>query len=336
MLLVVLFHSCGLYFYINMPLLPQTITTSLVWKVFAQWLNTFHVHTFTFVSGYVFYYLRYETHRYGDFKHVMGRKFNRLIVPYAFVLLVWVIPTYLAIVPFNFHDLLHRYILGEAPDQLWFLLMLFWVFSLGYGLTCLVAVDRITKKQVLVMVGGCYCISMLNTLLSLAGMPYWLQLLAAPKFLFFFVVGMVVRRFDWRILSKPGILLLLFALNIILFVLYNHLASNPGNERRLSMLLLPFVNLSGILFMFFLIQSSFCKIRAARSYQYVALFEKNSFGIYLFHQQLIFIIAWYLNKPSIPPSLTVAGCFVFSLVVSYGIVSTLNRLPLTRRLICAQ
>lgn len=64
-----------------------------------------------------------------------------------------------------------------------------------------------------------------------------------------------------------------------------------------------------------------------------SLFERHSFGVYLFHQQVDWILLSLINVPGVPPAAIVAALFVVSLTVSLGISVVLKRLKVTARLL---
>lgn len=90
MLIVVAYHSIlawsGSWF------TAISVERSEILAGIASWLNSFHIYGFTLVSGYLFYYLRYEKGKYGQFIPFLKQKAKRLLVPYVFVVAVWVIP----------------------------------------------------------------------------------------------------------------------------------------------------------------------------------------------------------------------------------------------------
>ena len=64
-----------------------------------------------------------------------------------------------------------------------------------------------------------------------------------------------------------------------------------------------------------------------------SLFERHSFGVYLFHQQVDWILLSLINVPGVPPAAIVAALFVVSLTVSLGISVVLKRLKVTAKLL---
>ena len=106
------------------------VVDSLKWL--SGWLNSFHIYAFTLVSGYLYFYLRYEKGKYQEPKGFLENKIKRPIVPYIFVCIIWVVPVTCLFFDYTAGDIFKKYILATAPSQLWFLWMLFDVFLIVY------------------------------------------------------------------------------------------------------------------------------------------------------------------------------------------------------------
>ena len=65
MLLVVFYHS--ILYWNGQWFIGKPEFASPLFSIIAQWLNTFHIYAFTLVSGYLFYYLKFEKGKYGNF-----------------------------------------------------------------------------------------------------------------------------------------------------------------------------------------------------------------------------------------------------------------------------
>ena len=98
----------------------------------SNWVGTFHTQTFTFASGYLFYMLRYEKGRYRNPGKDITRRVKQLCIPYITAALLWVIPSHWLVFGFKNDELIPFLLLGKAPGQLWFLIMLFGVFLIFY------------------------------------------------------------------------------------------------------------------------------------------------------------------------------------------------------------
>ena len=133
MIIIVLYHSLlfmnGQWF-TAVSIVPQEVPSYI-----CKWLNSFPIYSFVFISGYIFYYQKYEKGKYTKYLPFIINKSKRLLVPFVFVCLVWAIPLYIAFYGWNFNIFVHNYMLMENPAQLWFLLMLFLVFAMFWPLS---------------------------------------------------------------------------------------------------------------------------------------------------------------------------------------------------------
>lgn len=102
---------------------------------FSNYIGTFHVYAFIFVSGYLFQFMKNERMGYSKYKPFILNKCKRLIVPYIFVSIVWVIPITMYFYNFTIKQVFINYILCTSPSQLWFLWVLFDIFIMIWPLT---------------------------------------------------------------------------------------------------------------------------------------------------------------------------------------------------------
>ena len=130
MLLVLFGHSLNFWNGKFVPIKPTVSTDALV-KLF-DFIYSFHIYGFTLVSGYLFCYLVKEKQKYVELIPFVVNKIKRLLVPYIFVCIIWVIPITEIFFHYNINVLINKYFLGTSPNQLWFLLMLFWVFIISW------------------------------------------------------------------------------------------------------------------------------------------------------------------------------------------------------------
>lgn len=115
MVLIVLYHSMALW--ITSGWFNQSPKESSIYlNYIARWLNTFHIYTFTLVSGYIFSFLRYEIGRYREFKSFFIGKVRRLLIPYAFASVIWVAPWNYFFFNTDIKDTIRKYVLGVSPS----------------------------------------------------------------------------------------------------------------------------------------------------------------------------------------------------------------------------
>lgn len=105
---------------------------SVVLQYITEWIGYFHIYAFVLVSGYIFAYQKFEQGKYGNFGAFVKRKSMRLLVPYIFVSVIWAAPWHKFYYGSSATEMIKSFILGEAPAQLWFLLMLFWIFVIAF------------------------------------------------------------------------------------------------------------------------------------------------------------------------------------------------------------
>ena len=125
MFLIVLYHS--MIFWNGEWFTANPIRQSKVLSYITLWLGNFHIYAFVLISGYI-YCAKYLTEDNMDFLPFIKKKAKRLLVPYSFTALFWVVPITNLFLHLSQNDIFTRYILAENPSQLWFLIMLFDVF----------------------------------------------------------------------------------------------------------------------------------------------------------------------------------------------------------------
>ena len=91
MIIVVLYHSMLFFGYQWFNIVTPKYDGYFLYNI-ANIFNSFHIQTFTMVSGYLFFYLKSEKNRYNFIKQGIMKKIKRLIVPYIFTSLFWAIP----------------------------------------------------------------------------------------------------------------------------------------------------------------------------------------------------------------------------------------------------
>lgn len=314
MLLVVLYHSCVMWAgggWFDEPAVPCAPLGAL-----ALWLNTFHVPAFVFASGYVHSYLRREAGRYGGVRSVLARKARRLLVPCALVSLLWAAPAYGVV--FGADELVGKFVLMAAPSQLWFLPMLFWCFvaaELAWRFVpgLLRGPDARVGAALAVLAVGSPVAS------RLTGGAF--QLASACQYLVVFWAGWAFRsagtgRF-WAV--GPA---WLFAADVVLFALWRAVSGADGVVASLaSHAALVALRLLGCA----MVLSVAGRLRFPGGRLW-GLLGRDSFGIYLFHQQLVWVALSLLNVPGVPPVLAAGAAFVFSLTASAAMAELLGRL----------
>ncbi|EIF6165040.1 acyltransferase family protein [Clostridium perfringens] len=320
MVLIVLYHSMALWItsgWFNQPPMKSSIYLNYI----ARWLNTFHIYTFTFVSGYIFSFLRYEMERYKEFKSFFIGKIRRLLIPYMFSAVIWVVPWNCYFFNINAKDIIKKYILGLSPSQLWFLLMLFIVFIIAYFLS-----DLIYNRMIYGII-TCLIIYGIG-LIGGTFLENYFQIFTACKYFIFFYIGIQVRHYGIRELNKLPLISWII-LDILLFIIYMMLLNKIGTFFKIITICIEFIlHIVGCLMTFIILNKIASKIEYEKNKLYIFL-KKYNFTIYLFHQQVIYWVITLFNGKVSSLSLVIMN-FVIAMIVSSIIAMLLGKTKITR------
>lgn len=193
MLLIVLYHS--MVFFTGNWFNQEPVYNSKFFDLFSQILNSFHIHTFVLISGYIYAYLRFEKNKYLSFSSLIKSKYKRLIVPYIFISLSWVIPFYFYFFKVGIKEIGIKYFLGISPSQLWFLLMLFNIFIVIFFIGDFIYSSYYKAIILSIIIYG----------IGIVGgkfFPNIYQIMSSSKFLIYFIIGMLIYKSDLYILKK--------------------------------------------------------------------------------------------------------------------------------------
>lgn len=324
MLLVILGHSAAFWngnWFTNNP-----IFHSRGLALFGEWLGSFHIYAFTVVSGYIFAF-KMNKNSYPKYIPFLKNKAKRLLVPYIFVAIVWVIPISVYFFHYDIWTVLKKYVLCISPSQLWFLWMLFDVFMISYPLwRYFCRFDMFSALLPLCL----YVIGLVGSRL----IPNVFCIWTACQYIPFFCIGIQIRlkheKNPESNLNKGK-----SSVSIWLIVYTLLFAVNVIAEKNIAKVILPLLGLVlhiiGALAAFYILQNAANKFDWMTNKMFMAL-SACSMPMYLFHQQIIYVVISILNG-KVNPYLNAAANFVISIVVSLFISQALRRFKLTRFLI---
>ena len=284
MILVVVYHC--LVFWTG-EWFKEPVYSCTFFAYLAQWLNTFHIYVFVFISGYLFYFTRYEQKKYSSSTKYLLSKMKRLIYPYLIMLLLWGIPFFILCTGRK-NEIIEKFFYGKSLAQYWFLLMLFWVYCIFYFIS-----DYVKERWLLGLVVF-YVIYGIATIV-MTKIPNYFQILSALKYLLFFYVGMVYRKNTFDSLCKIPCCVWMLT-SIILFLGWYFLDFiNLFFAKIVRIAIYPFISISGV----FMVIKGICMINVKKLQEnkLYCFLEKYNFAIYLFHQQMVYIsILWFNGK----------------------------------------
>ena len=287
-------------------------------------MNSFHIYGFTFVSGYLFYFLKYEKGKYYHFPSFAVNKAKRLLVPYVFVSIFWIIPFSVYFYHLDAMEIINRYALGTSPSQLWFLLMLFCVFLIFHTLSEFFLKHNISGVIVVIVFYG---IGLVGSMV----LPNIFQIFRACSYISLFWLGFKIRQYGSRWLRRiPAIVWL--AVDVLLFAVTQYLSGFDGIIFTLLILVFDFVlHIVGALMAFVVLQKVADRVKWKESKVFRFL-STSSMPVYLFHQQVIYIFITWLNG-LINPYLHTGVNFIGAMTVSLLISTILMKFKWSRLLI---
>ena len=321
MLLVVFYHS--ILFWGGEWFTKNPTQTVGILKSLAGWMNSFHIFAFTLVSGYIFFYLKQEKQKYNKFLPFITNKAKRLLIPYVFIAIVWVVPVQYFFFRYELKEIISNFLFAMSPNQLWFIIMLFDVFLIFWPLS-----DFLAKHDLLgiIAVICLYVCGLVGRML----LPNVFQLWTALSYMPLFWLGFKLRQYGTGILMKiPAIVWVI--VSVLLYTLTRHLSGMEGVLWKLLSLGFTFVtNVVGAMMAFVVLQKIASKVRWNN--RVFSFFSKRSMPVYLLHQQVIYFFIYWLNG-SVNPYLNAVVNFVFSLGISLLAATLLMKFKITKFLI---
>lgn len=320
MILVVFYHSMlffgGKWFEYVKPVYHAKYLYNM-----AIYMNTFLVQSFTMASGYLFYYLRREKNRYTNPKNDIKKRAKRLLIPYVFTCIIWVIPIECFFNNYSIIDIVRKYILMISPSQLWFLIMLFilFLFFVLYGYKVKLSLRNLIITYVSTSIIG-FGLSFFNI--------EFFQIAKSIRFVLFFYLGGFIYLNKDKINARQ--IIIAFVLSIVMYFTNRYLDSLSIKSIHYFIKLFdPIISaleVCTIYYVFTIIINN--KIIKTNSILYKVLNE-NSFGIYLFHQQIIYFTIVLFNG-LVHPIIQVLLSFIISLSISLLMSIILKNNKVTR------
>ena len=316
---VVLYHSCLAYADDWFPYTTHNINTKYL-LFFAGWLNSFHIYAFVLVSGFIFYYIKNIRGGYISF---IKKKTQRLIVPAICISIIWVIPIAELFFHYSLKEIILRYCLATAPNQLWFLWMLFWVFIISWPLS-----NMFLRFKGAAIVAVLYCIGNLGGNL----IPNVFQIRTGCMYVTFFYIGYMFCRLIERLNNNVAIAFALLTINVISYcsLQFNEFSDNVVNKLIVFGLKL-LMNTTGAVAAF-LILNSVAPYVVAKHNALIKRIGDKTMSLFLFHQQIIYLAICIANG-KLNPIVQVVFSFTAALAGSFVINELMMKHKITRWMI---
>lgn len=322
MISVVLQHSMAVY--VNWFRTPKI--NSEFYAFFNNYLSSYHIYIFIFVSGYLYFYTTYEIKKKETIIEFIIKKFKRLIIPYILISIFYVYPIRIITnksYGLSLYNIVNDIFLSKNPSHLWFLLMLFWIFIIFRVLD-----ERIKKYNKVVMLLTLYILFIVGKILNKFNLLNILQISNVIQYIIFFYAGFICRMKFKIIECKLNNIKIshLFIIQIILIFIKQFLNNNQSIIMQLIVVIMdPLIAFIGIA-LFYLIVNIILSLNENIVDSKIYLFLKyNNFNIYLLHMPIIQIILSVIYDKMISPTVLVLICFTISIWISSIISIILNK-----------
>ena len=292
----------------------------------SQWFGTFHVQAFTTISGYIFSYLYLEQEKYRDTKEFFVNKFRRLIIPYLFVSIIWIIPINKYIFDIDVVGVFHSFVLMENPSQLWYVVMLFGVFAIARLLGKYPLRNPIAF---LTIITATYFLGVVFERM----IPNYFQIWSVMRYLMYFYLGFYLRRFHSIGKYIEQRLYLVVLLEVLLYGTYLYIGNIGAVGMIYTLIRVLFELLLGIcgsLLAFY----CFGKLGlGCQNWGVIRFLERLSMTIFLIHNQFNFLSMKILHLYVSDVMLLITICFICTSALSIILSSILHHYKITRFLI---
>ena len=325
MLLVILGHSC--IFWTGTWFVENPMIDSKGLSFLSSWLSSFHIYAFALVSGYIFAFkiLKGGYSHYGVF---LKNKAKRLLVPYVFVMLIWVAPISAYYFKWNSLYLFKKYILCISPSQLWFLWMLFIVFAIVWPLRNVMIEKPVSGWVISIAFYG---------IGSVGGhiIPNVFCTWTACQYVVFFFIGMRIRvksEKRKRLITEAVPWFCWVIVELLLFVGNRLIGQQSGFIWSIILTATAFLlHVVGALMAWTSLQAVASKVHWQENKIFKTL-AAYAMPMYLFHQQIIYFTITALNGV-VNPWINAGVNFVAAIAGSLIISTLLMRWKVTRFLV---
>ena len=325
MILVVFYHS--VVFWTGTWFTSDPVFESNFLGLLAECIGAFHIYAFTLVSGYIFAYkISGGDSRY--YLPFLRNKAKRLLVPYVFVMLIWVAPVSEYFFRWDLAELIKKYILCINPSQLWFLWMLFGVFAIVWPLQRVMIEKPLAGWTIAIVFYG----------LGIIGgkvVPNVFCIWTACQYILFFFIGMRIRvksEKQERLITEIVPWYCWVIADLVLFVGSVFAERQSGFVWRVMKFGTSFMlHIIGGIMAWTVLQTLASHIRWQDSKVFHTL-SSYSMAMYLFHQQIIYFTIFALNGV-VNPWINAGVNFVAAIAGSLIISAVLMRWKATRFLI---
>lgn len=289
----------------------ETGRDSLFLEGVSNYIYAFHMPLFILLSGCVYGYC-IENGKYQNKIEFIQKKMKKLVVPYLVFGVCYVSPVVvlLKLTELNFIEYVKEAIvLSFNPRHLWYLLVLFWIFLLYILMSPLLC-----KSIKELTIAGIISIFIF---VFWEKFPMHIQIRTACIYQMFFFCGILVNRYYeklQRFIKKSTFMIIVWPLVLSGIFIYN--------PNGVTSYMYKFV---GIIMMFYLGWYLLEKKPNVIKNSWYKKIQTNSFGIYLLHPMIVYVLFFVSRESQVNPLLLSIGIFILVMVLSLIISELLKK-----------
>lgn len=298
-------------------------------KILGYLISSYFLWLFVMISGFLFGY-QLENKKKNSFKINIKKKFQRLLIPYFFWGLLYFF-TFNDSSDFSLAELVFQ--LSSGIGHLWFLLMLFWVFLFSYLLQSL----KLSNHNLIIVI----LITFIVGIGMLSNNWNFLQIGNSFKYLTGFYFGYFLYRKQITLMGFKNSRILKFILLFLFLFFFKYLGEylmrysmNISNSLILELYKeitgLP-TGLLGSFIIYIYVKKNVDELKTTTKKALLKI-EKNSFGIYIFHQFFMFLLLMHITH-SISSILLSIVLIILGLIGSFGSIFLFKRTTFLRKFI---
>jgi len=294
-------------------------------NIFTWYIYSFHMPLFVFISGAVFCYAS-ERGKYPSLSKLFVKKIHRLLIPYLFVGLVYMIPLRIIIGYYkgvSYKSLAFDFLTTIGSGHLWYLYVLF-VLTIIFWLLRPIIGKRKTYLPIFALSVILYFISPRLPIKFLIG--------ATAHFFIYFYVGYLFqtnRRTVLRYFREINYKTILYTLivQLLIFFLLRVLTENQTSLVITGgvMIFEIFLAMIGVLLLYLVVNAIMSSRINFFNFWPLAIIKKYNMSIYLLHEPIIFAILSYIAIVKMYPFLIVSLCFFGSLITSLLLAKIISK-----------
>lgn len=287
----------------------KIVSSSAILESITEFIYMFHMPAFVMVSGAVYYFVKRERGKYNNQRGYIHNKVIRLLVPFFFFALLYVLPVLLYTrVENNVLSYVVKDVLLMAPQtHLWYSVMIFNVMVVFHLLE-----SRIFQAKTGIVWAVFIALNLFSYII-----PNAFQAMNTLSYLLYFYVGYWFQQNKERVLPviKSKWALMVFIPLACYYLLFHTVVQDTLLLRK-AIQIVAAISGSGLIY---LVSHAVSETTLADKEWFENL-ANDSYGIYLFHPMIIYVLFFWVSNVEHNPYVGTSVIFIITTVLSIFLV----------------